>query len=92
MISVELQLNLPDGIAREAEAQGLLSAEAIEALLRAELQRRHVDKLFEAADRLASLREPLTAEEVEAENELRRSKLRGIRIYPKASASKSANC
>ncbi len=60
-------MNLPEGIAREAEAQGLLRAEAIESLLRAELRRRHVDQLFDAADRLAALPEPLTAEEIEAE-------------------------
>ena len=77
MISVELQLNLPDSIAREAEVQGLLRAEAIEALLRAELQRRHVDKLFEAADRLAALPEPLTAEEVETEIQAARDQKRG---------------
>ncbi len=67
MVAVELRLNLPDSVAREAEAQGLLRAEAIEALLRAELRRRHVDLLFDAADRLAALPEPLTDEEIEAE-------------------------
>ena len=36
----------------EAEAQGLLTSSMLEALLRAEVQRRRVVHLFEAADRL----------------------------------------
>ena len=79
MVSVELQLNLPDSIAREAEVQGLLRAEAIEALLRAELRRRHVDQLFEAADRLAALPEPLTPEDIEAEIQAARDEKRRSR-------------
>ena len=67
-MSAELKLILPDGLAREAEANGLLTPESIEALLRAELQRRRVNGLFAAADRLADLdKPPLTEAEVEAE-------------------------
>lgn len=79
MVSVELQLNLPDGVAREAEAQGLLHAEAIESLLRAELRRRHIDQLFDTADRLAALPDPLTDEEIEAELTAARDEKRGRR-------------
>lgn len=60
-------LNLPDNLAREAEASGLLKPEAIAALLRAEIRRRRINKLFAAADRLADLDQPLTESEVEAE-------------------------
>ena len=67
MSSLELKLDLPDKLAREAEASGLLTPEAIEALLRAEIRRRRVNKLFDAADRMAALDEPLTEAEVEAE-------------------------
>ncbi|HXG68463.1 MAG TPA: hypothetical protein VNO70_25435 [Blastocatellia bacterium] len=63
----EVVLTLPDGLAQEAEANGLLKPEAIAALLRAELRRRRVNKLFAAADRLADLDHPLTEAEVEAE-------------------------
>ena len=67
-MSAELKVTLPDGLAREAEANGLLTAEAIEELLRAELQRRRVGRLFAAAERLAeSDAPPLTEAEVEAE-------------------------
>lgn len=67
MSSVELKLDLPDSLALEAMANGLLTSEAIESLLRAEIRRRRVDKLFDAVDRLASLDTPLTEAEVEAE-------------------------
>lgn len=65
MSSLEVKLGLPDNLAREAN--GLLTPEAIESLLRAEIRRRRVDKLFDAANRLAALDTPLTESEVEAE-------------------------
>ena len=67
-MSAELKVVLPDRLAREAEANGLLTPAAIEALLRDELRRRRVNRLFTAADRLASIdTPPLTEAEVEAE-------------------------
>jgi len=72
-MSTELKLTLPDNLAREAEASGLLTPEAIETLLREEIRRRRVDRLFSAADRLANLDVPmLTESEVEAEIEAAR--------------------
>ena len=72
-MSTELKLTLPDNLAREAEASGLLTPEAIEALLREEIRRRRVNQLFSAADRLANLDvPPLTESEVEAEIEAAR--------------------
>jgi hypothetical protein len=75
-MSTELKLTLPDNLAREAEASGLLTPEAIETLLREEIRRRRVSELFSAADRLANLDvPPLTESEVEAEIEaVRRSR------------------
>ena len=67
MSSVEIKLDLPDNLAREAETNGLLKPEAIESLLREEIRRRRVDGLFESADRLAASGVPLTETEVEAE-------------------------
>ncbi len=61
----EVVLNLSDNLAKEAEANGLLKPEFIESLLRAEIRRRRVNKLFAAADRLADLElPPLTEAEV----------------------------
>jgi hypothetical protein len=67
MSAFRIDLDLPDSLAREAEANGLLTPEAIEALLRTEIRRRRVDKLFDTADRLAAVDAPLTEAEVEAE-------------------------
>jgi len=67
MSTVELKLILPDSLAREVEGSGLLTPESIEALLRAEIRRRRVNKLFAAADRLAGLGTLLTEAEIEAE-------------------------
>lgn len=60
-------LTLPDNLAQEAEANGLLKPESIAALLRAEIRRRQVNRLFAAADRLADLDHPLNESEIEAE-------------------------
>jgi hypothetical protein len=67
MSSIELKLDLPDSLASEARANGLLTPQAIESLLRAEIRRRRVDRLFDAADRLAAMDTPLSEGEVEAE-------------------------
>jgi hypothetical protein len=77
MAAREIKLNLPDILAREAEESGLLTPQSIEALLRAEIRRRRVDCLFEAADRLAALDlPPLTEAEVEMEIQAVRSERR----------------
>jgi hypothetical protein len=69
MTSIDITLTFPDALARQAENEGLLDPEAIVKLIQAELERRqHVQSLFEAADRLASLdMPPLSEAEVEAE-------------------------
>jgi hypothetical protein len=72
------QLKLPDSLVREAQASGLLTAQALEALLREEVQRRRVGQLFDAADRLATL-PPLTETEVEAEIQAARAERRSSR-------------
>jgi hypothetical protein len=80
----EVVLNLPDSLAEEAEASGLLKPGFIESLLRAEIRRRRVNKLFAAADRLADSDLPtLTEAEVEAEI----TKARQSRRPPDASRS-----
>ena len=79
-VQLELTLTLPASLVREAEAQGLLTSSGLEALLRAEVQRRRVEHLFEAADRLAALPlAPLTEAEVEAEIHAARVERRATR-------------
>ena len=63
---------------REATANGLLTSQALEVLLREEVRRRRVGQLFDAADRLAALR-PLTETEVEAEIQGARAEKRSSR-------------
>lgn len=76
-VQLELTLLLPDTLAREAAARGLLTPRGLEALLRAELQRHRTDQLFVAADRLAaSSLTPLTEAEVEAEIQAARAEKR----------------
>lgn len=80
MTVVELELVLPETLAEAAAAAGLLTPEAIERLLRDELRRRQVDRLFDAADRLAALdMPPLTEAEVQAEIQAVREAKRGYR-------------
>jgi hypothetical protein len=67
-VQLEIRLRLPDSVAREAEASGLLEPDSLAGLLRDELRRRQVEHLFAAADRMAAVSSPpLTAEEVESE-------------------------
>ena len=74
---LEVRLTLPDNLAREAQAEGLLTPETLERLLREEVRRRRVDELFEAANRLAALNTPpLTDAEIEAEIQAARAERR----------------
>jgi hypothetical protein len=77
VVEVEVKLSLPDSVAREAEASGLLKPESLQSLLREELRRRRVDRLFEAADRLAAVPiPPLTEAELAGEIEAARARRR----------------
>jgi hypothetical protein len=71
-----LTVTLPERLAREAEAKGLLKPEALERLLREELRRR-AEQLFRAADRLAAPDQPAPSEaEFEAEIDAARGQRR----------------
>ena len=70
MATMELTVTLPETVAKEAEAIGLLQPEAVERLFRDAIRRRQQEQLFAAADRLANLElPPLTEAEVNAEIE-----------------------
>ena len=76
-VQLEIKLRLPGSVAQEAEARGLLRPESLESLLREELRRQRIDRLFEAADRLQSVPlHPLTEAEIEAEIQAVRSRQR----------------
>ncbi|HET8707864.1 MAG TPA: hypothetical protein VFM46_16295 [Pseudomonadales bacterium] len=68
MTTITLTLDLPDSLATEATAEGLLQPHAIEAMLRETIRRRAIDGLFQAADKLAAAQYPaMTMEEIQAE-------------------------
>lgn len=63
----DVVITLPDNIAKEAEDNGLLKPAFITSVLKDELRRRKINRLFSAMDKLAELDEPMTDEEVVAE-------------------------
>jgi len=88
MAHVVLTVSLPASLVRQAEAQGLRTAAMLEALLRAEVQRRRVVHFFETAHRLAVLpRTPLTEAEVQAEIHDARAEWRVTRVRSELVAS-----
>ncbi len=68
MTTVQLTLNLPDSLANAAGDAGLLTPQAIEALLREAVRRKAVDEMFGKMDELADANfPPMTMEEIQAE-------------------------
>jgi len=68
MTKVDLKLELPDSLAREADAAGLLSSRAVARLLREEMRRAAFRRIAEGAERVreAGLR-PLSLAEIQRE-------------------------
>ncbi|MFM9879398.1 MAG: hypothetical protein ACKVOO_03190 [Burkholderiaceae bacterium] len=64
-----VQVELPDVLAQSAQAAGLLTPQALEAMLREQLKRQRVGELFLAMDRMAEVNEPtvMSPEEVARE-------------------------
>src|SRR5438270_13408044 len=70
-------ITLPDELAEQADSLGLLTPEAVAALIAAEVRQRRTARLFEMMDRLASTGEPpMTPEEIEAEIDAARAERR----------------
>jgi hypothetical protein len=68
MVTREITITLPDDIAQAAEERGLLTSDALEQLIRAEVGRRERQRLRAMMDDLASLDEPpLTNQELNEE-------------------------
>ncbi len=63
-----LSIDLPDTLAREAKAAGLLKPETIQQMLREAMRKKAVNELFTAADRLATAKlPPMTPGEIQDE-------------------------
>jgi hypothetical protein len=68
MATLEVKLNLPDGLANEARQAGLLTPEELERLLREALRARRVERLTAVRESLAANPLPsMTPEEIQAE-------------------------
>jgi hypothetical protein len=79
MTELELKLSLPDQLATQARAAGLLTSEAIERLVREAIRKVAAQRLVESGKRL---REPggpeITAADLEAELRAVRAELREV--------------
>lgn len=73
----EFKITLPDGLAKEAQAAGLLTPEAIERLLREAMRAKRIAQLVEAREALAvNPLPPMTSEEIQAEIDAYRAHVR----------------
>ena len=79
MTELELKLSLPDQIANQAKAAGLLTSESIERLVREAIRKAAAQRLIEYGKKL---REPggaeITAAELESELKAVRAELREV--------------
>ena len=77
MTTLELKLNLPDQLARDAQAAGLLTDRELERLVREALRARSLERLDAATAKLsADPLPPMTMEEIEAEIDADRAERR----------------
>ena len=77
MTTLEVKLNLPDGLANEARQAGLLTPEELERLLREALRARRVERLTAVRESLAANPlPPMTPEEIQAEIDDYRAQVR----------------
>ena len=63
-----VEIKLPDSLAQEARAAGLLTPEAIEQMVREAIRKRALGELKQAMDRMTAVEGPvLTPEEIQEE-------------------------
>jgi hypothetical protein len=75
-----LSFTIPDQLAQDAKAMGLLDDHAIASLLSQALRQKYVESMFGCADRLSKVGQPvMNAEEIQAEIEEARSARRARR-------------
>lgn len=68
MTTLELKLNLPDQLAQEAQAVGLLTPQALEEMLRERLRKRAVEDLRTIMQKMHSANlPPMTMDEIHEE-------------------------
>jgi hypothetical protein len=78
MTTLELKLNLPDSLAKEAARMGLLDPDALQELLREAIRNRRIVTLAEARMKIAAAGvPPMTMEEIQVEIDADRAERRG---------------
>jgi len=77
MTTLQVKLELPDPLAKEAQAAGLLAPEQLVRMLREALRAKRVEKLAAAREVLAANPlPPMTTEEIQAEIDAYRAEVR----------------
>jgi len=77
MTKLQVKLELPDPLAKEAANMGLLEPQALQALLREAVRNRRIARLAEARLKIAASGVPsMTMEEIQAEIEADRTERR----------------
>ena len=77
MTTLQVKLELPDPLAKEAATMGLLEPQALQALLREAVRNRRIARLAEARRKIAAAGiPPMTMEEIQAEIEAYRAEVR----------------
>ena len=78
MMTLQVKLDLPDSLAKEASNLGLLEPQALHNMLREAVRRRHIARLTEARERVAATGiPPLTMEKIQTEIEADRAERSG---------------
>jgi len=68
MSTLEVKLELPESLAKEAQQAGLLTPEAVEQMVRERLRAQRIGELRDAVKQMVSAGgAPMTMEEIEAE-------------------------
>jgi len=77
MTTLEVKIDLPESLAKEAQQAGLLAPEELERLVREALRVKRVEGLSKAREKLAAEPlPPMTAEEIQAEVDAYRAQVR----------------
>lgn len=77
MTTLEVTLELPDSLAKEAQQAGLLAPEELERLVREALRAKRVERLSKVREKLAAEPlPPMTPEEIQAEIDAYRAQVR----------------
>ncbi len=68
MTTLEVKLNLPEKLVKDAKAEGLLTPRALARLLRDAMRRRALERFLSVADRVKAAKvQPLSMDEIQAE-------------------------